>query len=432
MTTHTDTQAPADLARLLADDGSAGWRRRLFLWGAVLLAIAGTGVGVRTYSASKAAAAAPVYVTTPVARGDLQVRVSATGTLRPTNTVDVGSELSGLVETVLVDDNAHVKKGQVLARLDTSKLEDQIRRSEAALAAAEAHQAQTAATVTETQASLDRFREVSRLSDGKVPSKAEMDAAEASLARAEADRQNAAASVTEARATLSTDRTNLSKASIRSPIDGIVLKRSVEPGQTVAASLQVATLFQIAEDLRRMELEVNVDEADVGRVNDGQAATFTVDAYPGRTYRANVTRVAYGSTTTADVVSYATRLQVDNDDLSLRPGMTATADIATASVEHALLVPNSALRFTPESTEGAPKRSFVSTLLPGPRRPQNRGQLQATPTGGTRQLWLLRNGVAVPVAVTVGLSDGRQTEVRGGELREGDAVITDATTGAAS
>ena len=202
----------------------------------------------------------------------------------------------------------------------------------------------------ESTAQLERLREVSRLSAGKVPSQTEMEAAEANLARAEADRLSAAAAVTEAQAALSSDRTNLSKASIRSPINGIVLTRAVEPGQTVAASLQVATLFTIAQDLRQMELAVDVDEADVGRVADTQQATFTVDAYPNRTYEASVTRVAFGATTTGDVVSYTTVLVVKNDDLSLRPGMTASADIETASVKDALLVPNAALRYTPATT----------------------------------------------------------------------------------
>lgn len=432
MTTNVQTHTQDDLARLLADDGAAGWRRRMAVWAAVAAAILGVGLSVRYLTAVSPASAGPAYVTEPVARGSLHVRVAATGTLRPTNTVDVGSELSGLVDAVFVDDNSHVKKGQVLAQLDTSKLQDQIRRSEASLTAAEAQLAVTVATVKEATASLERLREVFALSDGKVPSKAEMDTGEATFARADAGRQNAAATVTEARATLSTDRTNLAKASIRSPIDGIVLKRTVEPGQTVAASLQVATLFQIAEDLKQMELEVDVDEADVGRVRDGQSATFTVDAWPGRDYSANVTRVAYGATTTADVVSYATVLVVDNDDLSLRPGMTASADIATASVDDALLVPNGALRFTPAAATTTRSRGFVGSLLPGPSRGQAAKPAEAAATDGSRKLWVLRDGTPHAVPVTTGVTDGRQTVILSGDLKPGDAVITDAGTGAAS
>lgn len=428
MTTHT--HAPDDINALLAPAGTAGRGLRLVTWLVIAAVIGSAGVAVRRYYVAAGATAAPAYVTEPVTRGDLAVRVAATGNLQPTNTVDVGSELSGLVDAVYVEENATVRKGQVLARLDTLRLQDQITRSEATLAAAEARLSQAAATITEATSALERLREVSRLSGGKVPSKAEMDGAEATLARADGERLSAVATVTEARATLSSDRTNLSKASIRSPIDGIVLKRAVEPGQTVAASLQVATLFTIAEDLRKMELAVDVDEADVGRVADGQQATFTVDAYPNRTYTATVTRVAFGATTTADVVSYATVLVVANDDLSLRPGMTASAEIATAAVKNALLVPNGALRFTPVAAARA-GRGFVGSLMPGPPRSTQPVHTEATATDGSRQIWVLRDGAAVPVTITAGQSDGRQTAIASGALAEGDAVITD-TAGSAS
>ncbi len=400
---------------------------RRVAWLAAVVAVA-VGVGLWQRSAQDAATAtAGRFIVEPVARGRLDVKVSATGNLQPTNTVEVGSELSGLVASVFVDDNQTVKKGQELARLDTERLRDQITRSQAALATAEARLAQADATVKEASATLARLREVWRLSGGKVPSQAEIDAGEATLARAEADRASNAASVTDAQAALSSDRTNLARASILSPINGVVLKRSVEPGQTVAASLQVATLFTIAEDLRKMKLEVNVDEADVGRVSDGQAATFTVDAWPNRTYTAEVVRVAYGATTT-DVVSYATVLVVDNDDLSLRPGMTASAEIATASVDNALLVPNAALRFSPPATSSA-RQGF--SLMPRPPQAEQR-QTEATPTDGTRTLWVLRDGQALGIPVTVGQSDGRYTEITGGELAEGDQVITDLAAGTPS
>ena len=402
--------------------------RRLARWFFVAVVLV-AAVGAAVFARSGRQDEAPAYVTETVTRGDLEVKVSATGTLQPTNTVEVGSELSGLVEAVYVDDNDKVRRGQELARLDTSRLRDQITRSEAALASVEARLVQTAATVKESTASLERLREVSRLSGGKVPSKAEMETAEATLARAEAERDSATAAVTESRAALSSDRTNLAKASIRSPIDGIVLKRAVEPGQTVAASLQVATLFTIAEDLRHMELEVDVDEADVGRVTERQTATFTVDAYPNRTYEAEVIRVAYGATTQADVVSYTAVLRVRNDDLSLRPGMTASAEIRTADVKDALLVPNGALRFTPTAANSGStgRRGLAGGLLPTPPR-QAPKQTDATPSG-TRRVWVLRDNVPAAVAVTVGDSDGRYTEILGGDLQAGTAVITDAAGG---
>jgi HlyD family secretion protein len=224
----------------------------------------------------------------------------------------------------------------------------------------------------------------------------------------------------EAKAALNSDRTNLSKASIRSPIDGVVLKRSVEPGQTVAASLQVATLFTIAEDLREMELEVAVDEADVGGVKDGQDATFTVDAYANRRYTARVTRVALGSTTSNNVVTYTTTLRVKNDDQSLRPGMTATAEISTTTRENVLLVPNAALRFAPE--ESTSRGGFAGGLIPGPpgEKPH-----EVHTEGESQKVWLVQNSQPVPVAVRAGATNGRQTEVTSTELREGARVITD-------
>jgi HlyD family secretion protein len=278
--------------------------------------------------------------------------------------------------------------------------------------------------VKEATATLERLREVSRLSNGRVPSKTEMETAEATLERAQGERASAAAAVKEAQASLSSDHTNLSKASIRSPINGVVLKRSVEPGQTVAASLQVATLFTIAEDLRRMELEVAVDEADVGQVKQGQQATFTVDTYPNRTFTAAVTRVAYGSTTTGDVVSYTAVLKVDNDDLALRPGMTASAEIASESVKNALLVPNAALRVTPTAVTVPSGRGGFS-LLPRPPSPTPR-QTEATPVnGGPQQAYVLRDGRPVAIPLTLGLTDGKSTEIKSGELSEGATVITD-------
>ena len=425
----THSHAPEDIAALLAPSATSAWGTRLATWIIVATLIAGLGVAVRRYQTAGAATAAPAYVTEMVTRGNLDVRVSATGNLQPTNTVNIGSELSGLVEAVFVDENAVVRKGQVLARLDTLRLQDQITRSEATLASAEARLAQAAATVTEATASLARFREVSRLSGGKVPSTTEMDGAIATLARAEGDRLSAAATVTDARATLSSDRTNLAKATIRSPIDGIVLARAVEPGQTVAASLQVATLFTIAEDLRKMELAVDVDEADVGVVREDQAATFTVDAYPDRQFPARTTQVRFGSETVDGVVTYKTVLKVDNSSLSLRPGMTATAQITVDKRENVLLVPNTALRFMPPQTHTQETSSsaggLLSSILPHPPPPQSTPRETVGLRTKDQHVWVLREGQLTMVPITKGLSDGRMTEVTGGALEEGMDVVTD-------
>lgn len=394
------------------------------LAGALVVLILLAAIGVAAVR-SRGDSAAPQYTTEPVTRGDLSVFVSATGNLQPTNKVDVGSELSGLIDKVFVDENDRVRKGQVLAQLDTSKLKDQITKSRAALSSAEAKLAQTNATVKEATANLERLREVSRLSGGKVPSKTEMETAEATLARAQADQSSARASVNEAKAALSSDEINLSKASIRSPINGVVLTRSVEPGQTVAASLQVATLFTIAEDLSQMELKVDVDEADVGSVKEHQSATFTVDAYTGRKYKAEVTRVAYGSQTKDNVVSYPTLLNVKNDDLSLRPGMTATAEIATMERSGVLLVPNAALHFSPPtSAQQSQSRGLMGSLMPGPPRANATKKMVKTERSTSGTVWVLNNGQPTSIEIAVGATNGRLTEVRSDGLREGMQVLT--------
>jgi HlyD family secretion protein len=227
----------------------------------------------------------------------------------------------------------------------------------------------------------------------------------------------------------------LSKASIVAPADGVVLTRSVDPGNAVAASLQAVTLFTVAEDLSKLRLWVYVDEADVGTVKVGQDANFTVSAFSSRTFPARITRVGFGSTITDNVVTYLTYLDVDNADLSLRPGMTATATIIAAERKDALLVPNTALRFTPTvagSGPAAPKSGVLTSLTP--RMPgNNRRKAAATDatTATARQVWVLRNGVAVSVSVMPGISDGHMTEIIGGDLTAGMLVITDQKTAAA-
>ncbi|MFZ1640672.1 MAG: efflux RND transporter periplasmic adaptor subunit [Candidatus Contendobacter sp.] len=432
----TPTPGPeTDLATLLAEPASPVWYRRPVLWLSVLL-LALAAAGLWYWQDRQIASAAPIYTTHTVARGNLTLTVTANGTLQPTRSVNIGSELSGTVLKVHVDVNDPVKKGQVLVELDTAKLRDQILRSRAALAAATAKVAQTVATVKETNASLARLEEVARLSGGKVPSKTELDSGRAMLERAIADEASARASVNEAQAALSTDQINLSKASIRAPSDGVVLTRSVEPGNAVAASLQAVTLFNVAEDLSQLRLQVYVDEADVGAVKVGQEARFTVSAYPNRPYPARITRVAYGSTITDNVVTYLTYLDVDNSDLSLRPGMTATATITATERKDVLLVPNSALRFTPTVADAGQtaKKSITASLIPRiPGRSRKSASANAS-TATAKEVWVLPeggSGAAVAVAITPGISDGRMTEITGGDLQVGMQVITDQKTTAA-
>jgi len=422
--------ATVDAATLLDEPEQHVWYRRPWVWAGVLaLALATAGWG--WWQMRKEANATPSYSTQPVARGNLTLTVTANGTLQPTRSIAIGSELSGTVLKVNVDVNDQIKKGQVLVVLDTSKLKGQILRSGATLSAANSKVVQVTATVAEVASNLARFEEVARLSGGKVPSKAELDSARAALARARADEASARASVRDAQAALATDEINLSKASISAPADGVVLTRSVEPGNAVAASLQAVTLFTVAESLSKLRLWVYVDEADVGSVQVGQDATFTVSAYVSRKFPARITRVGFGSTITDNVVTYLTYLDVDNAELILRPGMTATATITATSRTDVLLVPNTALRFNPSSATGksAAKGGMLSSLTPrmpggNTRRPASAGASTAL----AKQVWILpERGDGNPVAVKVapGISDGHMTEITGGDLKAGMQVITD-------
>lgn len=369
------------------------------------------------------------FTTSEAQRGDLTVTVTATGELEPTTEVSVGIEVSGTVHSVAVDYNDRVKVGQVLARLDTNKLEAQVLQSQAALESAQAKLQEAQATGLEARNSLNRLKYVRELSDRKVPSQHELDAAEATLKRALANEAVVHAQIAEAKAKLSVDQTNLTKAVVRSPINGLVLKRQVEPGQTVAASLQTPVLFTLAENLAYMKLLLDVDEADVGQVKTGQQAIFTVDAYPDRTFPAVITQVRYAPETVEGVVTYQTVLSVNNADLALRPGMTTTAEITVTRLDNALLVPNTALRFTPPALEKPASNrggDLLSRLLPRPPAPSSTAKRPAPPRQKDQQhVWTLDNGVPVEIPVTVGATDGHRTAIVAGDLEPGTPVIVD-------
>jgi HlyD family secretion protein len=414
----TDTRTP-ELEHTLAGLEAANsrpWRRAL-PW--ALAAITALGIGAWWLARDRNGGVE--FLTQAVSQGSLTVTITATGNLEPRNQVDIGSELSGTVRLVNVDINDEVRRGQVLATLDTERLNAQVLQAQSALASAEARVMQAAAAAREARANYQRFLKVRELSGNKLPSQQDLDVAEAAVANAEGERAAAEASVAQARASLATVRTDLGKAEIRSPIDGVVLVRSVEPGQTVAASLQAPVLFTLAEDLGKMELHVAVDEADVGSVAVGQQATFTVDAFPTRTFTARITQVHFASSTQATgtstgVVTYETVLEVENPDLALRPGMTATAEIVTTRIDDAVLVPNAALRFTPDGAAqpGQPpaanqQRGPLSALMPQfPRRP---GAGQRDPGRRLGRVWVLDGETPVPVMFKPGVSDGRHTQV---------------------
>jgi HlyD family secretion protein len=407
--------------------GNMRYLKHLLIWPLLLLAAA---FAVYKWGMTRNGAAVE-FKTVEAQRGDIVVTVTATGNLEPTNQVDVGTEVSGTIKSVAVDYNDFVKAGQVLAQLDTTMLEAQVNQSRSAVESTRANLQLSQASLLEAQTDMDRLVNVRQLSGGKIPSKQDFDAAEATLKRAEATEAIIKANIAQAEAKLRIDETNLEKAIILSPINGVVLKRNVEPGQTVAASLQAPVLFTLAEDLAKMELHVNVDEADVGQVKEGQQATFTVDAYPDRTFHAQITEVRYGAQSSEGVVTYLTVLNVDNSDLSLRPGMTATADIVTKQVNDALLVPSAALRFTPPQREiksqGQAGGSLLSRLFPRPShtRPQREAE---NPDKKKQLVWTLRDNQPVAIPVTIGATSGIMTEITSGEVTPGMPLIIESVS----
>jgi len=394
----------SDLSRRLGLDLP---KRRVWTWGRTLfvlavLLIAASGAGYYYFTAG---AKTLGYVTAEATRAPLVVTVSATGTLQPENQVDVGAEISGRVDRVNVDYNDRVAKGQVLALINTDQIRAQLAQAQAALGAAQASVTTSEATVSETKERRDRAL---ALFGRGIVSAQDRQTAEADYARAVASVAKAKADVENAAAQVQLHQTSLDKAAVRSPIDGVVLDRRVEPGQTVAASFQTPVLFTLASDLAMMELKVDIDEADIGQVHEGQSATFTVDAFPQRRFDAKLTSLHNAPKTTNGVVTYQGVLTVDNAAHLLRPGLTATVDILVAQSGDALLVPNGALRFTP------PARDVTAPPL-----------ARATNGELVGRVWVLEEAKPVPRDLKIGRSDGKLTQVLSGELRPGEKVITD-------
>ena len=372
------------------------------------------------------------YLTEQVRRGDLVVTVSATGTLAPVKEVQVGIEVSGTIKSVLVDYNDRVTVGQVLAVLDTTRLEAQALQSGSALASARSKVMQAEATLQEAQLKMARLNQLKEISGGTDPASIDLDIAKATLDRAKADLASAKATVEQAQGALNVNRTDIKKAVVHSPINGVVLERSVEPGQTVASQFQAPVLFKLAEDLTKMELQVDVDEADVGLVHEGQDATFTVDAYPDRTFPAKITQVRFGSETKEGVVTYKTVLTVDNSALSLRPGMTATALITVDKKENVLLVANAVFRFVPPQTAPAEKKTssgLLGAMLPRPP-PRSGSKLPALSESASKeqQVWRVGDAGLIPVTLTKGVTDGVSTEIASGPVDAGTALVSGVVT----
>jgi len=382
---------PHNIAAVLGLDGKRADRKRIpWLW------LGGGAAAILIFAVALLwGPAATEYETAPATRETLSFWVTATGTIEPLNKVDVGAEISGRIAEVQVDFNDRVKKGDLLALIDTQELEANVIEAEGSLESARATQDQASATIVETRAKSERIERLFKTGNASTQDR---DVAEAALARAEAEVLQTEAQVRIAEARLAIARTNFDRAHIVSPIDGIVLDRKIEPGMTIAATFQTPVLFTLAEDLSKMKLNVDVDEADVGKVQAGQRAQFSVDAFPGREFPAEVTLVQNAPRTQQGVVTYQAVLSVENPELLLKPGMTATAEILVAQFSDALTVPNGALRFTPPNTQYDGKGPVV---------------------------WTLAYGAPKAIPVKTGDSDGMRTVVLSGDLEPGATLLTD-------
>jgi HlyD family secretion protein len=420
--------------------------KRIVIWTVIIVALSGGGyAGYRYFGAGKKTA--PKYVTVAASKGPVVAKVTASGTLSAVTTVQVGSQVSGRIDQILTDFNAAVKKGDVIAKIDPQLFQAAVEQAKANLLADEA-----AVEKAKVQA-LDAERQYNRqkqLLDQHLVAQADVDTAEATFRAAKASIGTAEGQVQRDRAALSQAQVNLNYTTITSPINGTVISRNVDVGQTVAASLQAPTLFTIAEDLHKMQIDTSVAEADVGKLDSGMNVSFTVDAFPGSPFKGAVRQIRNAATTVQNVVTYDAVIDVANPELKLRPGMTANVTFVYADKEDALRIPNAALRFKmpsaeagagPELEGGGRRRGGGAAGAPGgvaggpASAPAGAGAFRRPPdaaAGERRMVWLLRDGLPVRAFIKTGITDGTSTEVVSGDVNEGDLVITESADGSAA
>jgi HlyD family secretion protein len=348
---------------------------------------------------------APPYRTARVERGDVSQSVSATGTLNAVTTVQVGSQVSGTIRKIFVDFNSPVKKGEPIAQIDTSLFEASVTQSRGGLSNARANLEKAKVTVANSERTLRRNKEL--INDGFV-SQADVDNAQTDYDSAVAAVRAAEAQVDQAKGALTVAETNLGYTTIHSPVNGTVVSRAVDVGQTVAASFQTPTLFTIAQDLTKMQIDTNVDEADIAKAKVDQKSTFTVDAFPEKTFTGKVNQVRSAPIVTQNVVTYDVVIGVDNKEMLLKPGMTANVSILTNIVDNVLMIPNAALRYRPS----------------GKGRPEGKAEGKKE-AGGQRVYIIGKGGTPQAAPVKLGISDGNFTQLLEGNLKEGDALITE-------
>jgi HlyD family secretion protein len=396
----------------LTAGAASWWRSPRARWIALALLIA----GVLAFCVARGRGGdAVTYRTAPAERGDIVARVSATGSLSALVTVEVGSQVSGRVQTLYADFNSVVKKGQIIAKIDPALFAAAVAQSRANLLAAQASLERSQVQADDARRQAARARQ---LFEQKLVSENDRDAAETNARAAQASVAQARAEVERARSALNQAETNLRYTDIIAPTDGIVISRAVNVGQTVAASLQAPVLFTIAQDLRAMQVNTSVAESDIGRLEAGMPATFTVDAYPGTQFNGRIREIRNAAQVVQNVVTYDAVIDVDNAELKLKPGMTASVTVVTDRRTDVLRVPNAALRFQPPAAAGERAE---------PRRPEAAGANNREPRG--RAVWILRDKQPVRVPLQTGLTDGAFTEVTSGDLPPGVPVITAITGG---
>lgn len=399
---------------------------------ALLVAAAATAVATMPVaSGCKSSKPTVQWETAEVDRGRIVARVTATGTLSALVTVQVGSQVSGRIQQLFADFNSLVKKGQLIAKIDPQLFQASLEQARANHAAAEGNLAK--AKVQAAQAEIDLKRQ-STLAERKLVAQADLDLARSNFEAAKAQIAVALGNLQQAKAALNQAKVNLAYTNIVSPTDGVVISRSVDVGQTVAASLSAPTIFVIAEDLRKMQVNTSVAEADVGKLTAGMDATFVVDAYPGERFKGKVRQIRNAAQTVQNVVTYDAVIDVDNGELKLRPGMTANVNFVFANRENVLRVPNGALRFRPNPELFAALQSQGKGTLDGGAglsaaagaRPRM-GRPGSDEPPDQKTVWTLAEGLPRPLKIKVGATDGSKTEVVEGALKEGEQVIVDAT-----
>ncbi|MGE4419769.1 MAG: efflux RND transporter periplasmic adaptor subunit [Sulfurimonas sp.] len=379
-------------------------RYKKYIWiSSLILLIAGA---VFWYMTKEAKNEKLNYQTTTLEKKTITTTVSATGNMEPTNTVDVGIEVSGTISEVFVDYNERLSKGQLMARLDTVKLSSKVTSYRAALAKLEANIAEASATLNKAQNEWKRVEKMVQATNGNYPSKQEVDSALAAYELAQASLQAAKAGRDQASAELKAAQDDLKKAAVVSPINGVVLDRKIEPGQSVVAAMTIPILFTMAEDLTKMRVVVSVDEADIADVKEGQMVKFSVDAYPQKLFEGTLTQLRLNSQIVNGVVTYDAVVDVANPELLLRPGMTVTAQIVTDVLENVTVVPNAALRFTPPAKQG-----------------ENSVHAKTKADASKHNIWILRENKPFRVEVEIGKSDGSFTVITKSEIGKNDLVL---------